>query len=155
MQRDITVLGAASAIGIKPYDDGTMRRLDLAPVALRDEGIVQRLDARDLGDVVPPPYRDFVRQAGQVRNEDDVAQYSRALAERLGDGVHDDAFALVLGGDCSIILGCLLAARQRRARVGLVYADAHADFATPELSRSGSAASTSAMSAKAPSRPAR
>ena len=141
MKRDITLLGAPSAIGIKPYDDGTMRRLDLAPAALRDEGIVRRLDARDLGDVTPPPYRDFVRPAGRVRNEQDVAQYARALAARLADGVHDDAFALVLGGDCSIIFGCLLAARRRHSRVGLVYADAHADFATPELSRSGSAAS--------------
>lgn len=141
MNRDITLLGAPSAIGIKPYDDGTMRRLDLAPAALRDEGLVQRLDARDLGDVVPPPYRDFVRPSGRVRNEQDVAQYSRSLAARLADDVHDDAFALVLGGDCSIILGCLLAARRRRSRTGLVYVDAHADFATPELSRSGSAAS--------------
>jgi arginase len=48
----------------------------------------------------------------------------------------------VLGGDCSIVLGSLLGARQSaQGSVGLVYVDAHADFATPEESRTGSVAS--------------
>ena len=46
--------------------------------------------------------------------------------------------ALVLGGDCSIVLGCLLAARRRSGRVGLAYVDAHADFLTPDESPGGS-----------------
>jgi arginase len=48
----------------------------------------------------------------------------------------------VLGGDCSIVLGCLLGARRAaRGPIGLVYVDAHADFATPEESGTGSVAS--------------
>ena len=54
----------------------------------------------------------------------------------------DGAFVLVLGGDCSIVLGCLLGVRRPSAPpIGLAYIDAHADFATPEESRTGSAAS--------------
>ncbi|MEW5916541.1 MAG: arginase family protein, partial [Gemmatimonadota bacterium] len=49
-------------------------------------------------------------------------------------------FVLVLGGDCSVVLGCLLGAAAR-GRVGLAYLDAHADFATPQESRTGSVAS--------------
>src|ERR1700730_307833 len=45
-------------------------------------------------------------------------------------------------GDCSIVLGCLLGARRySQGSVGLAYVDAHADFATPEESRTGSVAS--------------
>ncbi|MGH8735383.1 MAG: hypothetical protein ACREVB_16990, partial [Burkholderiales bacterium] len=79
--RPLAIIGAPSSIGIKPYDDGTARGLDQAPNALREVGIVQRLGAIDRGDVVPPPYRDFTRPAQRVRNEADVASYSRALAD--------------------------------------------------------------------------
>ena len=48
----------------------------------------------------------------------------------------------MLGGDCSIILGSLLGATHGGARrLGLAYFDAHADFATPQESLTGSAAS--------------
>ncbi len=140
--RPVTLVGAPSSIGIRPYDTGGLRRLDLAPGALREQGLVTRLAARDSGDVLPPPYRDFVRPPNRPRNEDGVAAYSRSLAERVAAASHDGAFALVLGGDCSIVLGCLLGARQAAGRqVGLVYVDAHADFAAPKESRTGSAAS--------------
>ncbi len=98
------------------------------------------LAAQDLGDVVPPPYRDFVRRPGTVRNEPEIAEYSRSLADRVALGVEGGRFTLVLGGDCSIILGSLLGARRHAHRMGLVYIDAHADFATPEESYTGSAA---------------
>jgi len=142
MHRPIAIVGAPSSIGIRPYDEGGMRRLDLAPGVLRDQGILTRLSARDLGDVVPAPYRDFVRPPGRPRNENDVANYSRELAAKVRVGADDGSFVLVLGGDCSIVLGGLLGARGTgELPVGLVYVDAHGDFATPEESATGSAAS--------------
>ncbi len=142
MRRPISIVGAPSSIGIRPYDDGSARRLDLAPQALRDQGLAARVGARDRGDVLPPAYRDFVRPGNRPRNEEEVAAYSRALACKVADASAGGAFALVLGGDCSIVLGCLLGVRSpRREHVGLVYIDAHADFGTPEESRTGSAAS--------------
>jgi arginase len=100
-----------------------------------------RLGASDLGDVMPPPYRDFARPPGRVRNEDAIATYSRALAERVARGIECSQPVLVLGGDCSIVFGCLLGAGRRAGPIGLAYIDAHADFATPEESLTGSAAS--------------
>jgi arginase len=142
VHRPISIIGAPSSIGIRPYDDGTARRLDLAPLVLRQHGLVDRIAARDLGDVAPPPYRDFVRPNGRPRNEDGVAIYSRQIAARLAEARANNAFTVLLGGDCSIVLGALLGARHAgRSRVGLVYVDAHADFATPTTSRTGSAAS--------------
>ena len=141
MRRPIAIVGAPSSIGIRPYDDGTVRRLDLAPAALRRQGIVRRLGARDHGDVIPEPYRDVERVAGRPRNEREVADYSRRLASRVGEAAADGAFVLLLGGDCSVVLGALLGVRARSRAAGLVYVDAHSDFATPAESRTGSAAS--------------
>ena len=141
MNRPISLLGAPSSIGIKPYDSGEARHLDRAPSVLRHRRVVERLDAADLGDVAPPPYRDYVRSSGRVRNEPEVAAYSAALGERIAVATAR-GFVVVLGGDCSIVLGGLLGARRTAAgAVGLAYLDAHADFASPEESRTGSAAS--------------
>lgn len=141
--RRLAVLGAASSIGIRPYDGETeARHLDRAPDTLRELGLVDRLGAFDLGNVAPRAYRDFTRPPGGVRNEQAVVDYSRALAARVAAGIADERFLLVIGGDCSIVLGGLLGASQGGARrVGLAYIDAHADFATPQESLTGSAAS--------------
>lgn len=140
MKRSVAIVGAPSSIGIRPYDDGTPRRLDLAPAVLREQGLVTRLAARDHGDVAPPPYEDLVRQGSKPRNEAGVVSYSRSLAQRVAAARADDAFVLVLGGDCSIVLGCLLGARTGELPIGLAYVDAHADFSTPEESHTGSPA---------------
>ena len=46
----------------------------------------------------------------------------------------------MLGGDCSIVLGSMLALR-RRGRHGLLFIDGHADFYQPEAEPNGEAAS--------------
>jgi arginase len=137
------IVGAPSAIGISPYGDGGPRRLDLAPAALREQGLVGRLGGRDLGDGEPPGrYRDLERPPGRIRNEEDVAAYSRALADRLAGPLHEKDFVVLLGGDCTILFGALLALLDEGSGApGLVYIDAHADFATLDESPSGSACS--------------
>jgi arginase len=142
VHRSIAIVGAPSSIGIRPYDSGEARQLDRAPGALRELGLVNGLDASDLGDVIPLPYRDYVRPPGGVRNETELTSYCRTLSERVAAATSDGRFTVVLGGDCSIVLGRLLGARESaRGSVGLAYFDAHADFGTPEESRTGSAAS--------------
>jgi arginase len=104
--------------------------------------LVSRLDATDLGDVVPPPYQDYVRPPNRARNEQQVLRYSRQLAERVAAA--RERFAVVLGGDCSVVLGCLVGARRTAGGpIGLAYVDAHADFATADESRTGSVAGMS------------
>jgi arginase len=49
-------------------------------------------------------------------------------------------FPLILGGDCSILLGAMLALK-RRGRFGLLFIDGHADFYQPEANPNGEAAS--------------
>ena len=139
---DVAVLGAPSSIGLRPDDrTGQPQHVDRAPAALRALGLIERLEATDLGDVAPPAYRDFERPPGRPRNEAEVATYSRSLGEAFADGLDRQGFVVVLGGDCSIVLGCLLGARRIGKRIGLAYVDAHADFATPGESQTGSVAS--------------
>ncbi len=165
VRRPIAIVGAASSLGIRPYDErNEARHLDRAAGVLRELGLVERLGgAADWGDVLPLPYRDFERPRGGVRNETEVAQFSLLLADRVSSAIAAGQFPLVIGGDCSIVLGGLLGASRHADRIGLSYIDAHADFGTPEESRTGSAASmclafavgrgNSPLSALDPSRP--
>jgi arginase len=142
VNRPIALLGAPSSIGIRPYDNGLPRRLDEGPGALRALGLAARLSAQDRGDVVPAPYQDFIRPPGGVRNEKQVGSYAQAIAQQVAAMVDEGRFALVVGGDCSIVLGSAWGARRAaRGPIGLAYIDGHADFGTPEESRTGSAAS--------------
>jgi arginase len=142
MDRPIAIVGAPSSIGIKPYENGEPRALDQAPGLYRRLGLVSRLGADDQGDVTPLPYRDFVRPPGRPRNESEMVSYCQSLADRVAGLAQQARFALVLGGDCSIVLGSLLGLRRGGSgRVGLAYIDGHADFATPTESRTGSVAS--------------
>lgn len=133
----MNLLTAPTSLGNRPYeDDGTARWTDRGPARLRDTRIVQRLHARDLGDVAAAPYRDFVRAPRTIRNEDLVLDHVRAIARTL-EPVH--GFTLILGGDCSVLLGSLLGLSRGRD-LGLVFVDGHTDFNTLDTTVTGAVA---------------
>lgn len=138
MQKPIAILGAPSNLGLKPYRDGRARGVSEAPSVYRELGIVRRLNATDLGDITAPDYVDYERPDSGTRNVMPIADYSRELAARVAAAA-DESFLLVLGGDCSILLGTLLGS-VRRGPLGLAYIDGHADFSMPSISESGGAA---------------
>ena len=78
----------------------------------------------------PPRYVSDWRPGGGTRNEAALERYSSRLADRVEALLDAGDFPVVLGGDCSIILGTMLALR-RRGRFGLAYLDGHTDFRHP------------------------
>lgn len=133
----MNILTAPTSLGNRPYeDDSTARHTDRGPARLREHGIVERLRARDLGDVAAASYRDFVRAPGTIRNEDLVLDHVRAVAAALEPS---DDFTLIVGGDCSVLLGSLLGLSRGRD-LGLVFIDGHTDFNTPETTQTGAVA---------------
>jgi arginase len=119
-----TVLDAPCNLGLRPpapgFEPGVRRLAD----ALRACGIVKRLEASDAGRVDAPAY------VSVPVNRAALVGYTRTLADRVGALLATGARPLVLGGDCSILLGAMLALR-RRARHGLLHIDGHLDFRHP------------------------
>lgn len=111
------------------------------PDALLDAGLAERLQARSAGRVAPPPYDDRRDPDTSMLNPHGIAAYTPKLADAVGEVLDRGEFPVVLGGDCSIILGGLLALR-RRGRYGLLFVDGHADFYQPEANINGEAASS-------------
>ena len=69
-----------------------------------------------------------------------IAGWSPKLADVVGQVLDAEEFPVVLGGDCSILLGPTLALK-RRGSYGLLFIDGHADFYQPEADPTGEAAS--------------
>ncbi|HEY0735486.1 MAG TPA: arginase family protein [Herpetosiphonaceae bacterium] len=129
--RRIAVLDAPSNLGLRPPEPGSAPGCYKLPWALRDRHLVTMLDALDAGALVPPRYRAEWNPGDGDRNAAAIAVFSAQLAARLGALIEAEHLALVLGGDCSILVGNMLALK-RRGRYGLVYIDAHSDFRHPQ-----------------------
>lgn len=139
-EEEIIVLDAPSNLGLRPPAPGAVPGVYKLAGALRDKRLLERLGAVDGGVVVPPRYQSQWQPGDGVRNEAAIERYSLALADRVDALLDRGSFPIVLGGDCSILLGHMLALR-RRGRYGLVFVDGHSDFRHPGNSDSvGSAA---------------
>ena len=128
--RKVVLLDAPSNLGLRPPAPGTIPGCYKLAGALRDQRLLERLSASEGGVVVPPRYRGEWKQGDGVFNAQAIAEYTRRLADRLDGHVRAGEFPVVLGGDCSILLGSMLALR-RMGRYGLAFIDGHSDFRHP------------------------
>lgn len=103
-------------------------------------GLADGLGARVGAVVDAPPGSGVVDSVSGVLNGPEVAAYGVALADALGEVLDAGELPLVLGGDCSVLLGGTLALR-RRGGGGLLFLDGHADFYQPSAEPAGEAAS--------------
>ncbi|WFE21699.1 arginase family protein [Solwaraspora sp. WMMD937] len=134
--RRIAVLDAPSNLGLRPPTGTSVPGCAKAPGALRDHQLVGRLGARDAGCLTPPRYDPADWRPGDgVCHAGSISAYTIALAGRIGAVIDAGEFPVVLGGDCSILLGGALAMHRLGeavgGRIGLVYVDGHSDFRHP------------------------
>ena len=128
------ILEAPSVLGLWPSG------VERLPDALLRAGLAERLDAGRAGRIEPPAYEPNRDPQTLLLNPHGIARYSVDLADAIADLLTLGEFPIVLGGDCSILLGCLLALR-RLGRPGLLFLDGHADFYQPEAEPKGEVAS--------------
>jgi arginase len=129
-----TVIGA-------PIDSGAGTDAEvLAPGALRTAGILERVGARDLGDVTPGLVDTARDPETGVIGVRDLVRFSQELRGRLATVVSADERPLVLGGDCSFLIGVFAGLRDAGHRPGMWFVDGHADFYDGRSSPSGEAA---------------
>lgn len=128
----LAIVSAPSNLGLRPPEPGAVPGTAKAPEALRAAGLHRRLAATDGGLVLPGRYvdDDASRPAGRVRNQDALVDHARRLAARVGVILDAGSVPLVVGGDCSLLVGAGLALR-RVPGAGLVHVDGHTDFRHP------------------------
>lgn len=106
---------------------------------LKTYGFHQLLNAKHVYRLEPPPYSTTIDVASGVRNANEIGQYAHQQAALLKGVSAKKEFPVVLGGDCSILIGTMLGLKQTGA-YGLFFLDGHTDFIPPELSQTAGAA---------------
>jgi arginase len=132
--REPAIIEAPSVLGLRPSG------VEELPAALVGAGFGDRLGAVRAGRVEAPAYDPARDRETGVLNPGGIADYSVRLADAVGGVIDRGLFPVVLGGDCSILLGNLLALR-RRGRYGLLFLDGHTDFYQPAAEPTGEVAS--------------
>jgi arginase len=138
------IIDAPSILGLRPTG------VQYLPEALKSAGLITKLKkAEYAGRVLSLPYNSERDKHTLLLNPDTIRAFSLQLAERVISVLHKKQFPIVLGGDCSILIGNLLALRQMgrgsndnssNGRYGLFFIDGHADFYQPEASLTGEVA---------------
>jgi arginase len=131
--RRFAVLDAPSILGLRPTG------VECLPEALKAAGLTERLDAEYSGRVSAPEYSSRRDAETKLLNPTSIKTYSKQLANAVSNLLQRERFPIVLGGDCSIVIGNALALR-RLGRYGLFFIDGHADFYQPEASPTGEVA---------------
>jgi arginase len=130
IQRPLAIIEAPFNLGLRPPQPGKQPGTRRLAEVLSRNGLPQALGAVATSRVTPPPYEYETTPGDGVRNAKAIYSYSLELSKAVGGALDAGQFPVVLGGDCSILLGDLLALR-RRGRYGLVYLDAHSDTDFP------------------------
>ena len=109
---------------------------------LRQANLVHLLKANghnvtDLGDLSGFMCQEIRDPETGINDFDLWLDLSREISQFLGKMLDRQAFPLLLGGDCRMLVGIFAALAQRKTKAGLVFFDGHADFHSPETSLSG------------------
>ncbi len=110
------VIDAPSVLGLRPTG------VEHLPKALKAAGLLDGLNAEYAGRVEPLPYKPQRDPKTLILNPDALRAFSLQLAEAVDGVLRQEKFPLVLGGDCSNIIGIMLALR-RAGRYGLFFID--------------------------------
>ena len=123
-----------------PYWDYARLESSFFQKRLGEAGLLERLNAENGGIVAPSSRYNYNRdEETKLLNPESIKDYSLRLADAVNSLLHENKFPIVLGGDCSILIGNLLALR-RIGRYDLFFIDGHADFYRPEESPTGEVA---------------
>ena len=122
----ISLILAPSNLGLRPEngkEPGTWR----APQVLFDAGLPAALGAVETLRLERPTYHFDAEPGTRLRNGNTIRAFSLELADKVRGVLAANRFPVVIGGDCSVLLGGLYGARLAGGR-GLVHVDGHSDF---------------------------
>jgi arginase len=126
------IIDAPSPLGVGPTG------VEYLPDALKRAGLLEGLNAKYAGKVQSTPHNPTRDKETLLLNPHAIKDFSLLLADAVTGVLDRRQFPVVLGGDCSILIGNLLALRRSTTlRYGLFFIDGHADFYQPEASLNG------------------
>ncbi|WP_228435699.1 arginase family protein [Chryseobacterium pennipullorum] len=139
MKRDINIFEFPLNLGLTKKEHEIEPGVRKLPDWLRKFDFHKRISPSHVFRLEAPEYTMDFDNESKVRNADGIIDYARQQAELIVGNYKKDTFNIILGGDCSILIGNAIALK-KLGNFGLFYLDGHTDFIPPELSETGGAA---------------
>lgn len=137
--KKINILEFPTNLGLKKKVHEIEPGVRHLPEWLNTYGLHSRIKPSAVLRLDPPTYSmDFDVESG-VRNADKIVEYAKTQSKILYDTIEENSFQIIIGGDCSILIGSSIALKQK-GDYGLFFLDGHTDYVGPELSSTGGAA---------------
>lgn len=132
-KRGIDIFEFNSNLGLKrlnDYEPGVKK----LPRHLKQNGFYEYVQPRRIFSLEPPEYQMIFDQISGVLNEKLVADYAIKQSSMLKEHFHAESFKLIIGGDCSILIGTALALKQH-GNYALFFLDGHTDYVDTKISQ--------------------
>lgn len=133
MKQFIQIISAPSILGLRPSG------VELLPESLLRAGLISKIGTMNTIVDVPTLNAEYSGERDpetKCLNAAAVRDFSISLMSEIEEQIDNAAWPLVLGGDCSILIG-IMPALKTKGNFGLVFLDAHADFYQPAASTTG------------------
>jgi arginase len=137
--KPLAIVACPTNLGLKELTPGVEPGVRRLPAWLEQHGLYERLQVQDIHTLPAPAYAMDIDPVSGVRNADAIIAYAQQQAFLLQELLDAGKFPLVIGGDCSIIIGNMLALK-KRGRYGLFFLDGHTDYMDVTLSGTKAAA---------------
>lgn len=128
----IDVIEAPTNLGLRPDEKGRIPSTDKAAAVLIGAGLLRHLHVRSRTRLHQLPYVRGAEPGTKLRNGRKIRAFNLEMADAVERSLKRGGFPLVVGGECSDLLGGVLGLRRTGGR-GLVHIDGHSDFLTPEF----------------------
>ena len=136
---NVSIIEFPSNLGLIEPSPGHEPGVNKLPAWLREHKFYDLIDPENVYTLDPLPYTMNIDQESAVRNADAIVEYAKQQSTIINDVLAEESFPLVIGGDCSILIGNMLELK-KKGNYGLFYLDGHTDFMWPELSHTAGAA---------------
>ena len=124
------LIRAPSNLGLRPLRAGHVPGVWRAPDALTAAGLLEAVQPRRVVDLPRPAYSAEPQAGTRLLNGPAMRAFNLRLADEVERAARDALLPVVVGGDCSVLLGAL-AGRRRLGPISLVHMDGHSDFRHP------------------------
>ncbi len=135
----VSILEFPSNLGLKKTEYENEPGVKKLPEWLKRHGFHKRVNPEYVLRLTPPEYAMDFDLESNVRNTDKIIEYAIKQSEILSNELDKNTFKIIIGGDCSILIGNAIALKQK-GNYGLFFLDGHTDFMFPELSQTNGAA---------------
>lgn len=134
----VHILECPSNLGLKEPQIGKQPGVKKLPDWLRFHNFHKSINPEKTLKLEPPQYNNVKDVETGILNADAIAEYSIKQAEIIKRLLAENNLPLLLGGDCSIMIGSAIALKQT-GNHALFYLDGHTDFMNISLSETGGA----------------